>query len=47
MGTKDKSFYEPPTTEVFTVIQEGVICQSTTETEGSPTFNRFNDEQEW
>lgn len=32
---------------VFEVRQEGVICQSGTGTNGSPTYNGFNTEEEW
>lgn len=40
-------FYEAPSTRVFEVKQEGVICDSETETDGSPAFNGFNNEEVW
>jgi hypothetical protein len=43
-----KQDYLAPTTLVFEVVQEGVICQSGgVGTNGSPTFNGFNSEEEW
>lgn len=43
-----KQDYLAPTTLVFEVVQEGIICQSGgVGTNGSPTFNGFNSEEEW
>lgn len=47
MEAKHKEIYLAPTTLVFEVLQEGVVCQSTTETNGAPTYNGFNTEEEW
>ena len=42
-----KLFYEEPQTIVFEVRQEGVVCASGTGTNGAPTYNGFNTEEEW
>ncbi len=47
MGSVCKEQYEAPRTLVFEVAQEGVVCASQTGTNGSPTFNGFNNEEEW
>jgi hypothetical protein len=47
MGSLDKLFYEAPSIIVVEMAQEGVVCASGTETNGSPIFNGFNNEQEW
>lgn len=47
MEEKVKLVYESPQTMVFEVKQEGVICASGVGTNGDPTYNRFNDEEEW
>lgn len=47
METIHKEHYEAPSTSVFEVRQEGVICQSGTGTNGAPTYNGFNTEEEW
>ena len=41
MGSENKNQYEAPTTLVFVVTQERMVC-------ASPKFNKpFNDEEEW
>jgi len=41
MEKKVKEFYEAPTTQMFEVAPEGVVC-------ASPDFNMpFNDEEDW
>lgn len=48
MKTKSKQTYLAPSTLVFEIVQEGVICQSPpTETFGAPLFNGFNEEELW
>lgn len=47
MNTERKQTYLAPSTLVFEVVQEGVICQSGTGTNGVPTYNGFNTEEEW
>lgn len=47
MEKKNKETYLAPSTLVFEVMQEGVICQSPTGTNGTPTYNGFNTEEEW
>ncbi len=47
METEHKATYLAPTTLVFEVVQEGVVCQSPTETNGVPTFNGFGEEETW
>ncbi len=47
METKHKVIYLAPTTLAFEVVQECVVCQSPTETNGTPTFNGFNEEETW
>lgn len=47
METKHKQHYEVPSTTVFEVVQAGVICQSDVEVNGSPTYNRFSEEEVW
>ena len=39
--------YEPPSTNVFEVAQEDVICVSETGTDGIPSFNGFGKEETW
>ena len=43
---ESKVFYEPPLTRVIELEQEGVVCASTG-TNGAPTYDGFNDEEEW
>ena len=41
MGSENRNQYEAPTSLVFEVAQESVVC-------ASPKFNKpFNDEEEW
>lgn len=47
MEKKNKQTYLAPSTLVFEVMQEGVICLSGTGTNGVPTYNGFNTEEEW
>ncbi len=47
MEKKNKETYLAPSTLVFEVMQEGAICQSGTGTNGAPTYNGFNTEEEW
>ena len=47
MNTERKQTYLAPSTLVFEVVQEGVICQSGTGTNRVPTYNGFNTEEEW
>ena len=47
MQKTERQFYEAPLTEVFKVAQEGVICASETMTDGDPTYNGFDTEEEW
>ena len=47
METKNKIIYAPPMAETVEVKAEGVICQSVTGTNGAPTYNGFNTEEEW
>lgn len=47
MEEKNKQTYLAPLTLVFEVMREGVICQSPTGTNGTPTYNGFNTEEEW
>ncbi len=47
MEKKSKQTYLAPSALVFEVMQEGVICQSGTGTNGVPTYNGFNKEEEW
>lgn len=47
MEKKNKQTYLAPSALVFEVMQEGVICQSGTGTNGVPTYNGFNKEEEW
>ena len=47
MNTERKQTYLAPSTLVFEVLQKGVICQSGTGTNGVPTYNGFNTEEEW
>lgn len=47
MNTERKQTYLAPSTLVFEVMQEGVICQSGTGTNGVPKYNGFNTEEEW
>ena len=47
METIHKEHYDAPSTMVFEVRQEGVICQSETGTEGNPTYNGFDTEETW
>ena len=47
MGSDCNKQYEAPTTLVFEVAQEVVVCATTTKTNGSPTFIGFKDEEEW
>ena len=47
MEKKNKQTYLAPSTLVFEVLQEGVICHSGTGTNGVPTYNGFNTEEEW
>jgi hypothetical protein len=47
MGSENRNKYVAPMTLVFDVAQESVVCATTTETNGAPTFNGFNNEEEW
>ena len=47
MGSDNRRRYEAPSTLVFEVTQESMVCASETRTNGSPVFNGFNDEEEW
>ena len=48
MGSDYRKQYKVPTTLVFKLAQEGVVCASSTvDTNVSVEFNGFNDEQEW
>lgn len=47
MGSENRNQYEAPKTLVFEVAQEVVVCASETKTVGSPSFNGFNNEEEW
>ena len=48
MEKEAKITYEAPSTIVLDVKVEGVICTSgDLGTSGTPTFNGFNDEEEW
>lgn len=45
METMQKKPYEAPLAEVFSVVQEGIICASP---DYAPNYNKpFNDEEEW
>ena len=45
MEAKLKDLYEAPSTMVFEVKQEGVVCASP---DYAPNYNKpFNDEEEW
>ena len=47
MEKKEKQFYETPSIMIIEVAQGGVVCASGTGTNGSPTFNGFDNEEEW
>ena len=47
MNAMDRQIYETPSVEVIEVAHAGVICAIETETEGSPNFNSFNNEEVW
>ena len=48
MEKEVKINYEAPSAIVIDVKTEGVICTSgELETTGTPTFNGFNNEEEW
>ena len=47
MGSESRNQYEAPTTLVFVVTQERMVCASQTGTNGAPKFNGFNNEEEW
>ena len=47
MGSENRNQYEAPTTLVFEVAQESMVCATTTGTNGAPTFIGFKDEEEW
>ena len=47
MNSERKLTYLAPSTLDFEVMQKGVICQSGTGTNGVPTYNGFNTEEEW
>lgn len=47
MEKKEKQFYEAPSTTVFEVRHEGIICASDVETSGDPLYNGFNTEEVW
>lgn len=47
MGSENRNQYEAPTTVVFEVEQESMVCATTTGTNGAPTFIGFKDEEEW
>lgn len=42
-----KNNYAAPSAEVFKVALENVVCGTTVETAGAPTYNGFSSEQEW
>ncbi len=46
MEQSQKRFYETPGLEIFELKPERVICQSGTGTEGTPTYNGFNTQEE-
>ena len=47
METISKALYEAPLIRVLDLVTEGVICLSGTGTNGVPTYNGFNTEEEW
>lgn len=47
METNNKVRYEAPQMEVVRMEPWGMVCGSSTETSGSPTFNSMNNEEIW
>ena len=47
MEKRNKQFYEAPSWEMIEVALEGFVCVSDMKTSGAPTYNKFNDEEEW
>lgn len=47
MEKRNKEIYEAPSLEVIEVALEGIVCASDMKTSGDPTYNKFNNEEEW
>ena len=44
---KKKFYEEAPSWEIIEVALEGLVCISDLSTSGDPTYNPFNNEEEW